>query len=425
MHLAITPSASPDESNIGFALRVALRNGFTYVERVYSKSTINKIIKGNPVTITPQIHLKSRLYVSTQTYIATPLFERPIQIDPKVCLRCIREKGYIKAEVQSPFIHQCSAHHEPLIDKCYACNTQLTWDIALLKGRCTSKHCGIELVQPAHTSLPLLLETQVADCLLASHFLNRGEETVIKQPRYASFSNYQERLREGFRFLNSHTTARNWMHKCINQHSSLFPVTFAAINISILFNNLKAIWPVSCVLQQQKAIKRTSSSNKISPLYADTEIASQLLSVPKNKVQTLVESGLIKSKGSKKHNYKSIIDISPVIELLAPHFTSSDMMPLSEQKESLFYYNICLSDIFLAVKEDELNVGFQANSDLISSIYCTPDSLMNIVNNKRQHKIKVHTSKFGKAYKNKLFNCSSKVRINRLKNSNQLGFTFE
>jgi len=423
MHLAITPKASLDESNIGFALRVALRNGFTYVERVYSKSTLNKIIRGNPVTITPQIHLKSRLYASTQTYIATPLFERAIQIDPKVCLRCIKEKGYINAEVQSPFVHQCSAHHEPLIDKCYACNNQLTWDIALLKGRCTSKQCGIELAQPAHTSLPLLLDTQVADCLLASHFLSNREETLIKQPRYASFSNYQEKLREGFRFLNNHTSARSWMHSCINQHSSLFPTNFAATNISILFKNLKAIWPVSCVLQKYETIERTSANNEIGPFYADTEIASQLLSVPKNKIQTLVESGLIKPKGSKKLNYKSIIDISPVIELLAPHFTSSEMKPLSEQKESLLYYNICLSDIFLAIKEDELNVGFQANSDLISSIYCTPDALRGLANNKRQHKIKVNSSKPTFA-KGDISLRSPRTSTKNKNKSNQLGFHF-
>jgi hypothetical protein len=100
------------------------------------------------------------------------------------------------------------------------------------------------------------------------------------------------------------------------------------------------------------------------------------------------------------------------------------MKPLSEQKESLLYYNICLSDIFFAVKEDELNVGFQASSDLISSLYCTPDALRGLANNKRQHKIKVNSSKFGKADENTLFSCSSKVGIRRLKNSNQFGFNF-
>ncbi|MCP4989307.1 MAG: hypothetical protein GY928_25595 [Colwellia sp.] len=423
MHLAITPIAFPDESNIGFTLRVALRNGFTYIDRLFSKSILNKVIRGDPVTLTSHIHLKPRPLKSTQTYISTPLFERPIQIEPKICLRCVKEKGYIKAEVQSPFVHQCSTHHEPLIDKCYACNNQLTWDIALLKGRCTSKQCGIELAQPAHTNLPLLLETQVADCLLASHFLNNREETLIKQPRYASFSNYQEKLREGFRFLNNHTAARSWMHSCINQHSSLFPTNFAATNINILFKNLKAIWPVSCVLQKYEAIERTSASNEICPFYADTEIASQLLSVPKNKIQTLVESGLIKPKGSKKLNYKSIIDISPVIELFAPRFISPDMKPLSEQIESLLYDNVCLNDIFLAVSEDKLSVGFQANSNLISSLYCAPEDLKALIK-ERHHQVKLHTSKFGKADENRLLGYFSKVGIRRLKSSNQLGFNF-
>jgi hypothetical protein len=424
MQLSITPIAFSDESNIGFALRVALRNGFTYVDRVYPKSIINKIIRGNPVTTPLPIDLKPRLYNSVQTYITTPLFECPIQIEPKVCLRCIREKGYIKMEVQSPFIHLCSSHHEPLIDKCYTCNNQLTWDIALLKGRCTSKHCGIKLIPVPPTQLPLLLEAQVADCLLASYFLNNQEELLLKQPRYPSLPNYQEKIREGFEFLNCHTDARNWMHKCINQHSSFFPTNFAAINITLLFNNLKAIWPISCVLRQYEAIERTSSSNEIKPLCIDITTASKLLGVSKGGIKILLENDFIKSKGTKALHYKSIIDISPVIELFAPHFISNIMKPLSEQKESLIYNNICLSNIFLAVKEDKLNIGFQPSSDLMSSLYCAPEDLKVLIKKKRHHNIQMTISNLGKIEESKLFSDSSRAKSLRYKKSNQLGFNF-
>lgn len=213
------------------------------------------------------------------------------------------------------------------------------------------------------------------------------------------------------------------MYKCINQHSSFFPTNFAAININILFNNLKAIWPISGVLRQYEAIERTSASNEIHPLDIDTTTVSQLLGISKGEIQILLENNLIKSKGVKQLNYKSIIDISPVIELFAPRFISPDMKPLSEQIESLLYDNVCLSDTFLAVSEDKLSVGFQANSDLISSLYCAPEDLKALIK-KRRHQVKLDTSKFGKADENKLFSCSSKVGVRRLKNNNQLGFNF-
>lgn len=415
MHLAIKPIAFADESNIGYALRLALRNGFTYIDRLFSKSILNKIIKGNAVNINPQTKLVSKPYISKKAYITTPLFERAIQVDPKVCLRCIQEKGFINVEVQNPFIHQCSAHHEPLIDQCYTCHSQLTWDVALLKGRCTSKHCGAPLVQQPQEKLPTLLESQVADCLLASYFLNSQGNTFIKQQRYPSILNYQEKLREGFEFLNDQKAVRNWMHESINSHSSYFPMNFSAVSINQLFNNLKAIWPVSCVLQQFNSIRRTNTNNEIEPFHVTNSTASQLLGMSTEAIKVLLDNNLIISKSGKIPNYMSIIDISPIIELLATNFLTPDMKPLAEQKASLFNHNICLSIIILAVSENNLTVGYKSGSDLISSIYIKPEDLKKIIDKQIHQNSKLRTSKTQKYWLSG--KCDSKT-------VNQLGFNF-
>jgi hypothetical protein len=148
------------------------------------------------------------------------------------------------------------------------------------------------------------------------------------------------------------------------------------------------------------------------------------LGVSKVGIKILLENDFIKSKGTKTLHYKSIIDISPVIELFSPHFISNIMKPLSEQKESLIYNNICLSNIFLAVKEDKLNIGFQPSSDLMSSLYCAPDDLKVLIKKKRHHNIQMTISNLGEIEESKLFSDSSRERSLRYKKSNQLGFNF-
>jgi hypothetical protein len=416
MLIAIKPIAHSDESNIGYALRLALRNGFTYIDRLFSKPILNKIIKGRSVTINPQIILAPKPYMSKQAYTTNPLFEFPTHIEPKVCLRCIQEKGFINVEVQSPFIHQCSAHHEPLIDQCYTCHSQLTWDVALLKGRCTSKHCGAPLIEHPQEKLPTLMESQVSDCLLASYLLNSSGSTLIKQQRHPDIPNYQEKLREGFEFLNDHSAVRNWMQKSINSHSFNFPISFAAVGINQLFSNLKAIWPVSCVLQQFNSIERTNTNIEIEPFHVTSSTASQLLGMSFEAIKTLRDNNLLISKEGQRLNYKSIIDISPLIDLLANNFIDPDMKSIAEQKNSMFNHNICMSVVLLSVSQGNLTVGYKSGSDLSSSIYIKPEDLMKLIDKQKHQNGKSITSK---ALKYRFLGPYD------LKGTNQLEFNFE
>jgi hypothetical protein len=416
MLIAIKPIAHSDESNIGYALRLALRNGFTYIDRLFSKPILNKIIKGRSVTINPQTILVSKPYMSKQAYIINPLFELSIQIEPKVCLRCIQEKGFINVEVQSPFIHQCSAHHEPLIDQCYTCHSQLTWDVALLKGRCTSKHCGAPLIKHPQEKLPTLMESQVSDCLLASYFLNNSGGTLIKQQRHPNIPNYQEKLREGFEFLNDHSAVRNWMQKSINSHSFNFPISFAAVSINQLSNNLKVIWPVSCVLRQFNSIQRTNTNSEIEPFHVTNSTASQLLGVSAEAIKTLRKNNLIISKEGQRLNYKSIIDISPLIELLATNFIAPDMKSITEQRNSMFNHNICMSVVLLAVSKGDLTVGYKSGPDLSSSIYIKPEDLIKLIDKQKHQNGKLITSKAQKYWFSGQYD---------LKKPNQLEFNFD
>ncbi len=61
----------------------------------------------------------------------------------------------------------------------------------------------------------------------------------------------------------------------------------------------------------------------------------------------------------------------------------------------------------------------------MSSLYCAPEDLKELIKKQRYHKVKLHTSKFGKADENKLFSCSSKVESVGLKIITNWAFTFE
>ncbi|MDO6776237.1 hypothetical protein Q4591_12800 [Shewanella sp. 3_MG-2023] len=382
IRLAITPSQYDDESSIGFALRIAQVNGFQYLSRMLSVTQINKLVRGKGLQLTDSLGIKG-MYYDNQAVVRTPLFQQSWQINSKVCLTCIRELGYIKAEVQQPFIACCSVHHCTFIDKCSQCNQQLKWDINLLKGICTADSCCVKLSdspidEPYLSQLNQLTSPQIADCLLISTLLSTPNKTIIEPSKFCSTLNYYQQLGSGYKLLTDKDKFTTWLTSFFEQQSIYLPSNFLYAQLWLLVENLNSAWPIDNVVEHLTSINFKRIQKPINPLIVSMPAATALLETTPQSLKKFSSMGLIKKQNNSRLTINSRIDVSPIIQLLSQHTVESDMNSLNSMRDICLKHTIEQIDIMQALLEGDITLGYKPSNTLPDSIYCRKNELIKV-----------------------------------------------
>jgi hypothetical protein len=382
VYLAIYPSKFNDESSIGFALRVAFLNGFQYLSRMLSVTQINKLVRGIGLPLNDEFKIKG-MRNNIHADVRTPLFQQSWQVNSKVCLTCIHEFGYIKAEVQQPFLASCSAHKCAFIDKCSRCNQQLKWDINLLKGLCTTDGCGARLSglpmnEQRQLLLPHLSAAQIADCLLASNLLSTPGKTIIEPTKFCTTVDYYEQLNDGYKLLTNIDKFTEWLQLYFEKQSVLLPASFLYSQLWLLIENLNTAWPIDHIVENLEAIKINRSQQSLEPLVVSMLAATVLLETTSESLGELNSLKLIKNQNKSRLSMYSRIDVSPIIYLLSQHAVEPDMQSLSSMKAICLEHTIEFIDIMKALLKGEITLGYKALNTLTDSIYCTKSELISL-----------------------------------------------
>ena len=374
MHFSVRPTPETEESLIGFILRSVLRNGFMYLASALAPSYINKLIRLQKLPF--QIKGLTLPKVQIPQFEAkTPLFKHHWMLNPKVCLQCIEQNNIIKSEVQNPFLNRCSTHNTLMIDKCQACNVPLEWDVELLQGKCTNSHCGVRLTELSDKDLPYLSTQEVADCLLASILISNNDISYIKPTQFATIKDYQQRILKGHDFLSQNRKVKVWMLSLLRNQSQAVPRSFTLVHIRLLLENIDSKWSFRKVVQQLKDVSYAPPHSAINPMEMNASQARQLIGVDTESLQRLVEHKCIAKIGNSRFTYNSIVNLAPLINFLEKSTFIEGRLPLSEQGTLLQYYSVTMADVLIAIKNNKLSVGFAANHNLSSSIYCNHEQL--------------------------------------------------
>jgi hypothetical protein len=376
IRLAIKCSQFDDESSIGFALRVALLNGFQYLSRMLSIAQINKLVRGIGLPEHIGVAIKGMRH-DIHIDVRSPLFQQHWQVSPKVCLSCISEFGYIKAEVQQPFLERCTTHQCLFIDKCTQCNQQLSWDINLLKVLCTTDGCGAKLVdKKRQLHVTNLSAAQVADCLLASSLLNNPGKTIIEPTKYCTTVDFYQQLKDGYELLTESVKFAVWLKVFIEQQSVCLPMNFIYSQLYLLIDNLNTAWPIDNIVDSLDSININRSQQTFKPLTVLQPTATALLESTTEALSEFILLGLIKKQGTARLSINSKLDVSPLIQLLSLHAVENDMCPLSEMKNICLQHTIQLIDIMQALFKGDITLGYQASETLSDSIYCRQNEII-------------------------------------------------
>ncbi|WP_462168271.1 hypothetical protein [Pseudoalteromonas lipolytica] len=368
MKFAVIPTAFSNESVIGHTLRLLKRNGFKHIAHILKQTEINRLIKWqkSKIEVVDNITFKK----SPSPQISFPFWERSLLTTVQVCPQCIEENGYFHEEWQNPFIRHCEQHQCMLVSECSSCGEQLQFDIQLLSNHCTNPKCGKSL--RTKVLVPgLENEERVFDCYLAAYVLN---DLCENSSKYPNESINQSDLLIGFWLLSCEQKARAWLNKLVSHSNLYIPLNIVLANVLTLTKYLKCDWPALAVFENlYKYDYSNTSKNSIKPTWLPIDKATSLLGIDLDGLERLLSSKLVISKTHNGLNNRSVIDVSPIFEMLKQSSQIEGMEPLTAFKQTMLYNDICLADILIGVLDGKLNIGYEADIDLLNSLFVKPE----------------------------------------------------
>ncbi|WP_234401330.1 hypothetical protein [Pseudoalteromonas sp. T1lg23B] len=101
-------------------------------------------------------------------------------------------------------------------------------------------------------------------------------------------------------------------------------------------------------------------------------LVTSLLGIDLTGLELLLASKLVLSKTRNGLNNRSVIDVSPIFEMFKQSSQIEDMEPLAVFKQTMLYNDICIADILIGALDEKLNVGYETDNDLLSSLFVKP-----------------------------------------------------
>ena len=150
----VTPMPGATESLRGYQLRLAERNGYPVSKWIVDTLqgsrtyTAREVLDASPLRewagLSDEQVASLTMCGSGQKYrIRGVDLDRPaFQLNrPKVCPRCLAEKGWCEAFWDLRLAIACPVHHVFLVDRCDHCGHELTWE----RGKVSRCRCGRDL----------------------------------------------------------------------------------------------------------------------------------------------------------------------------------------------------------------------------------------------------------------------------------------
>lgn len=363
MQLTITPACAPGESAIGYTLRLLHRNGVLSADRALNKTTLTDITKGKPAkdgALDKRLPLSRRL---TQMKVSHWAHSR--LLTAQVCLQCIHQQGYLKAQWQNPFLRHCFIHDCALVSQCPHCKTPLAFDINLLHGRCTSSRCGKRLTQLAQSEA-LTSQERVHDAYL---FAMLFADAQNKRSSFPPITITTPLLEAAADLLSNPDKVHTWLKERALALPECTPLNVSFNAIHTVANKLLCEWPAMTVFRSMYSQEYPRSQAPLSQLWFEAKIACDIIGITFQQAPLLLELGLIKTKSTGKIYATSQVEISAVYAMLDAFPHQNEYVPLSQLNQMMAYHNICLSDVFIAIKNNELSIAYKPMNDLMHSIH--------------------------------------------------------
>ncbi|MGS0498896.1 hypothetical protein ACU8V4_17550 [Pseudoalteromonas mariniglutinosa] len=370
MQFSITPAHFEYESAIGYLLRLLKENGVLCASRVINKPMLNDVIKGKPSknvvldNLLPEARKLSLLKIKCWTHSQL--------LTPQVCIECIKQQGYFRAQWQNPFLRHCIIHECALASECSHCNEPLTFSIDLLNGYCTSPRCVKSLTsQPCNEMLKE--PERVHDAYLVAKVIF---DDISARTNYPPKEITYTLLEKAVDILNNPDCAKKFLDERARNIPIDLPLNIEFNQIEIVIQNLLCDWASLTTLCDMYCHDYVRANEPTSQLWYTAQIAAEIIGIPFNQITILHELGLVKSLSTKTILSNTRIEISNIYSMLSQFPNKGGYVPLTEQHSLMTHHNVCLVDVLTAIQNNQLSIVYKPMSNLMHSIGVLPEEFI-------------------------------------------------
>ena len=370
MQFSITPAHFEYESAIGHLLRLLKENGVQCASRVVNKPMLNDVIKGKPSknvvldNLLPEARKLSLLKIKVWTHSRL--------LTPQVCIECIKQQGYFRAQWQNPFLRHCIIHECALASECSHCNEPLTFSIDLLNGYCTSPRCAKSLTsQPCNEMLKV--PERVHDAYLVAKMIS---DDISARTNYPPKEITSTLLEKAVDILNNPDCAKKFLHERARNIPISLPLNIEFNQVEIVIQNLLCDWaslPTLCDMYCDDYIR---ANEPASQLWYTAQIAAEIIEIPFNQITILHELGLVRTLSTKTILPKTRMGISKIYSMLSQFPHKDGYVPLAEQQSLMAHHNVCLVDVLTAIQNNQLSIAYKPMRNLMYSIGVLPEEFI-------------------------------------------------
>ncbi|WP_292950258.1 MULTISPECIES: TniQ family protein [unclassified Neptuniibacter] len=423
--LGVRPYSEPNESLLGYCVRLSKRNGLSGLRMLYDLIGVPNIGKNksrseldrSEVILEKLAPILGRdLSVLREAFSAqSPVWVydekrliQDIRIEhPRICPNCIIEKGFVDWRWGLAHLSTCPEHQVLLLDACPSCNKPLDWHSSLLQGchKCGATWEGMDISKRPITSLeekawvhatdnPSNYKDLLTDICAAIVVAGRPYDSYHDRRNHApTISEYSSVVSLAYKILTDTWTQEAWIGSCKAERDVCLPlgdkVTYAPVlslekhartfKVTDIYGSSGG--SDSTTFEENAEFVKQSRFNVI-PASSDTDLlryqvsSSQLtkmLGLPNGCIQQMVDDGVIKPCNSTNVLRDQLFDMRQFSKLFsdACQAEASGRLVTPKSKElttHLTSYGKVLSDVASGVLNGSITDSSELNQIVVNEL---------------------------------------------------------
>lgn len=370
------------ESQAGYILRLAMRNGFMKPEDIVNKKVFNLAIRNNLKKA--DINNISSLIQSSISFSETEGSPFPKVcssariLHARACLKCLNENPFHRDNWQDPRYTHCAKHQVMLIDVCPHCEHELEFNASLLQGYCSNEYCGRKLIQlSVDEKIKRLTTGNIEDCIIAGLYVLEISE--LKRKAYFNYKDIPTILTAGIDLLTNNEALGHWLAKISSKGLPAgYPKNLAYPELYSLSCHIHRDWNLikrAQIDSRKPSLQLTSTSKPL-----EIRILASCLGLNAADLKPLWYKNILRFSNTNRYQVDGLLDAKQLIEELVTKSTSEVINEVDFMEATKFVeqYLMEKSDLLLAIFLKDLPFYYQGNSSLLDSIYFNRDELIKV-----------------------------------------------
>lgn len=374
------------ESQAGYLLRLAMRNGFLepcdIVKRKLFNTAKRSALKEADINAISSMIQRPISFSEIEDKPFPKVCSSSRVIHARACLTCLKQNSIHKDEWQDPRNTHCKKHNLMLVDVCPHCKQELDFNVNLIQGYCSNEYCGRQIPSlPADSKIKNLTQDNVEDCIIAGLYA-LGEVTELKKKANFKYLDTSAILIAGVELLTNDDALNNWLGKISGKGLlASFPKNLAYPELFSLARHINKDWKL---MQRAQIYKRSlPKAHTATSKALEIRTLAICLGLVADDLKPLWYRDMIRFSNTSHYQVDGLVDSNQFINALITKSSdkSNDEVSFMEATKFVEQFLMERSDLLLAMFNEKLPFYYQGNNSLLDSVYFTRAKLVEVGEN--------------------------------------------